>query len=237
MSTLLTPQVKKVLKSDFNDLMLFTIGCRSFTGLVLWEVFELFLKGIRGLSGILLRRWFARCILGHLGKGCLIEDNVSFLGSRNISLGNQVIIRRNSSLEARFGGKIKIGSQVLINQFTTIVSKRGQIEIDDGVNISSHCRIASTGFVKIGKSVLISSHVYVGAPNHSLSSVEATVEDEVCAEGVVIEDNVWIGSHCTILDGVTIRSNSVIGAHSFVNRDVPPNTIAFGVPARPYRER
>ena len=49
---------------------------------------------------------------------------------------------------------------------------------------------------------------------------------------VTIEENVCIGSHSVIMPGVTIGKNSVIGAFSFVNKDIPKNVVAFGVPAR-----
>jgi galactoside O-acetyltransferase len=54
---------------------------------------------------------------------------------------------------------------------------------------------------------------------------------------VVIEDEVWIGSHVVILPGVRIGQGAVIGAGSVVSRSIPPNAIAYGVPARVMRMR
>jgi acetyltransferase-like isoleucine patch superfamily enzyme len=53
---------------------------------------------------------------------------------------------------------------------------------------------------------------------------------------VTLKKNSRIGSHSTIMPGVTIGENSVVGAHSFVNEDIPPNSIAYGVPAKVIRK-
>jgi len=58
-----------------------------------------------------------------------------------------------------------------------------------------------------------------------------------CIGKVRIGRNVMIGANCTILPGITVGDNSVIGAHSLVNRDVPPNSLWGGVPVRPIRRR
>lgn len=100
--------------------------------------------------------------------------------------------------------------------------------------------------LKIGKKVDIGAFSYINA----LYGVE--LEDEVqvgshCSiysistidnkqAKVTIKKNSRIGSHSIIMPGVTIGENSIIGAHSFVNKDIPPNTIAFGIPAKIHRK-
>ncbi|MDF1515350.1 MAG: DapH/DapD/GlmU-related protein, partial [Anaerolineae bacterium] len=56
-------------------------------------------------------------------------------------------------------------------------------------------------------------------------------------QGIVIEDNCWIGGHAVILDGVRIGSGSVIGAGSVITKDIPANSFVVGNPARVIRER
>ena len=76
------------------------------------------------------------------------------------------------------------------------------VEIKDNVQIGSHCSIYSV----------------------------STIDD---SHGkVVLKQNCRIGSHSTILPGVSIGKNSIIGAHSLVNKDIPDNVVAFGVPAK-----
>ncbi|MCS6961639.1 MAG: acyltransferase [Deltaproteobacteria bacterium] len=233
----LTPQIKTLSNLKFRDLPEILVGRNTFTGLIAFEVYENLLKKLAGVTGIILRRVFLRLILKNVGKKLTCEEAVTILGGKRISVGDGVFLRKYSSLEARFGGTIELGNSVLINQGTIVCSKGGSILISDGVNISSHCRIASNANLFIGKSVLISAFCYIGAPNHDLSDPVKTVTEKAKSSGVSIGNNVWIGAHTTVLDGVVIGENSVIGANSFVNRDIPSNVIAFGTPARVVRQR
>ena len=62
-------------------------------------------------------------------------------------------------------------------------------------------------------------------------------EQERLSEGIVMGDNVWIGASSTILDGVTIGSGSIVGAGSVINKDVPPDSVVLGNPARVIKNR
>ena len=80
------------------------------------------------------------------------------------------------------------------------------VEIKDNVQIGSHCSIYSV-------STINNSH-----------------------GKVVLKQNCRIGSHSTILPGISVGENSIIGAHSLVNKDIPDNVVAFGVPAKVVRQ-
>lgn len=233
----LTPQQRKFLRPSFLDLLDALVGDNRIFSLIKWELYENLIKKIAGVSGIMARRLYLKTLLRQCGRSVTCEEGVTFLGCRRISLGSHVIIRKACSLETRFGGYIKVGDYCLINQFSVISAKSGLIELGNGVNISSHCRIASNSNIKIGNSVLIAAHCYIGAPNHSLNGPEETITKEVETKGITIGDRVWIGANTVILDGVSIGENAIIGANSFVNSDIPPNCIAFGTPARVARTR
>ena len=79
--------------------------------------------------------------------------------------------------------------------------------------------------VEIGEEVQIGSHC-------SIYSV-STIDDKTGR--VVLKRNARLGTHSTIMPGVTIGENAIVGAHSFVNSDVPDNGVAYGVPARVVR--
>lgn len=96
---------------------------------------------------------------------------------------------------------LKLGERVDIGAFTYINAKYG-VEIDDDVQIGSHCSIYS----------------------------QSTIDNKNGA--IKINKNAKIGSHSIIMPGVEIGKNSIIGAHSFVNKDIPENVIAFGVPVK-----
>ena len=84
----------------------------------------------------------------------------------------------------------------------TLINAKYGVEIKDNVQIGSHCSI------------------------YSLSTIDSKKGK------ITLKRNCKIGSHCVIMPGVTIGENSVIGAFSFVNKNIPKNVIAFGVPAK-----
>lgn len=90
------------------------------------------------------------------------------------------------------------------------------------VDIGAFTYINAKYGVEIGDNAQIGSHCSI----YSISTIDGT------SGKVTIEENVCIGSHSVIMPGVTIGKNSVIGAFSFVNKDIPKNVVAFGVPAR-----
>ncbi len=83
----------------------------------------------------------------------------------------------------------------------TYINAKNGVEIGDKVEIGSHCSIYSVSTIDYKKG------------------------------RVVLKENCKIGSHSTIMPGVTVGRNAVVGAHSFVNRDVPDNCVVWGVPA------
>jgi len=82
--------------------------------------------------------------------------------------------------------------------------------------------------------------VQIGGMEHSYwwLSMSTFLSDKCRAnQRTIIEDDVWIAAGAVIRQGVTIGRGSVVGALSFVNRDVPPNTIVAGIPAKPIKAR
>lgn len=88
--------------------------------------------------------------------------------------------------------------------------------------------------VTFGDNVFIGPNVSIYTACHPLDPIERNTFAE-WAEPVTVGNNVWIGGSVTILPGVTIGSDSVIGAGSVVTRDIPPRCVAAGNPARPIK--
>src|SRR3989338_1772629 len=91
--------------------------------------------------------------------------------------------------------------------------------------------IGAFTFIAANHGIIIEDFVQIGShcPVYSIS----TIDDKKGT--VTLKKNCKIGTHSTIMPGVTIGENSIIGAHSFVNKDIPANVVAFGIPAKVIR--
>jgi len=102
----------------------------------------------------------------------------------------------------------------------------------DGLKLGFRTDIGAFSYINAKKGVTIEDEVQIGShcSIYSISTIDNTAGE------VVLKENCKIGSHTTILPGVTIGRNSIIGANSLVNKDIPNNVIAFGIPAKVVRK-
>ena len=103
------------------------------------------------------------------------------------------------------------------------------IEVGEGVFINACCHFQDHGGVTLGNGCQIGHNVVFATLNHYL---EPEKRKMTYPAPIVLGKNVWVGSNATILQGVTIGDNAVIGAGAVVTRDVPANAVAAGVPAK-----
>ena len=163
----------------------------------------------------------------------LFNAQLSIRGKARLPLS----VRLFGRIYFRAGGDVKFGNGVcLVGNVVPIeiVSHKGShISIGDHTFINYGTSITAYQHVKIGRHCLLGHHVRILDKNeHGIK--ERSVAPP--AAPVVIEDNVWIGSHSIILTGVCIGRNSAIGAGSVVTRDIPANCLAVGNPARVLRQ-
>jgi len=118
--------------------------------------------------------------------------------------------------------------------FPPVYSDFGKnITLGDGVFINSGCCFQDQGGVVIGDGCQIGHQVVFATIDHSLDPEH---RHDVDMSPIVLGRNVWVGSHATILRGVTVGDDSVIAAGAVVTRDVPPRTVVAGVPAKPVKK-
>jgi len=119
------------------------------------------------------------------------------------------------------------------------VRLRGRVEIGADSSVAQNCSITGGGAgVFIGRNVMIAPNVTIVAFDHGTAKngVPMRHQPEVCAP-VHIEDDVWIAASAVIAKGVRIGTGAIVGANSFVNRDIPPYAIATGCPAKVQKYR
>jgi acetyltransferase-like isoleucine patch superfamily enzyme len=101
----------------------------------------------------------------------------------------------------------------------------------EGFTLGYETDIGAFSYINALHGVVLQDSVQIGS-HCSVYSV-STIDDS--RGKVILKSNCRIGSHSTILPGVTIGINSIVGAHSLVNKDIPDNVVAFGVPVKVIR--
>lgn len=212
-----------------------TIGKPLPGALLRYEFITGVLSNFPGMLGYWLRRKLYRYILGSSGKSIIIGRNVTIRGGMKIEIGSHVSIDDNVVLDARGEkGSITIASGVLISRNTILRARNASIIVGEDSNIGANCILGTDSRLEVGKDVLIAAYSYLCAGgNHAYDRTDIPIIQQgfVSRGGIVVEDNVWIGSHAMLMDGVRIGKGTIIGAHSLVNKDIPEESIAFGKPA------
>lgn len=115
------------------------------------------------------------------------------------------------------------------------VSVGKNTSVGDGCYFNFNTVLVDDYKITIGNNVLLAPNVTICTTGHPVH-MDLRPNGEMYCAPVEIQDGVWIGSHVTVLPGVTIGENAVIGAGSVVTKDIPPNVIAMGIPCKPVRE-
>ena len=147
-----------------------------------------------------------------LGRGVQFDPRAFPARGGPISLGDSTIVRAGAMLLPG-GGSIHVGAHVTVNQYVVLYGEGG---------------------IRIGDDVMIASHTALFAGNHHFDRIDIPMRLQGTSSrgSITIEDDVWVGSHCVILDGVTIGTGSVIAAGAVVSKDVEPYSIIAGVPGK-----
>lgn len=112
------------------------------------------------------------------------------------------------------------------------------LSIGRGVGINLGCWINARGGVTLGDNVITGPYCVIHSANHRLDRLNVPIQQQGFEEKPVrIGNNVWLGARVTVLSGVTIGDNAVVGAGAVVTKDIPSNAIAGGNPARIIRLR
>jgi acetyltransferase-like isoleucine patch superfamily enzyme len=168
-----------------------------------------------------------------LGRSVRIMPPLLLQGTQRIFVGDDVIIEQFVGMSVVCGGEIHVGNGCELRCFSRLEAHDGIIRLGARCSVNPFTLLSGYGGLTIGDDVRIGSHCVVLSSMHRFESIDLVIREQGIAESpTVIEDDVWIGSGCKILGGVRIGYGSVVGAGTVVNRDLPPMSIASGVPAR-----
>lgn len=160
----------------------------------------------------------------------IVKDTVHYVEILN-KLSNSEIQRRRDFLRT-FVAKLDEGAMINSPFYMEFAN-----HLEMGVNsfINYDCIMLNNAMVKLGDNVLVGPKVSFYTAMHPIDAKQRE-QWLVYAKPITVEDNVWIGGSATVLGGVTIGKNAIVGAGAVVTKDVEPNTIVVGNPARVLRK-
>ena len=147
-------------------------------------------------------------------------------------------ISRLADLEdSQRGSRLVIGADVVIESFVKVkfAGGSGDVVIGPRCTINAGVAIYSGHGVRLGTGVLIAANCTLAATNHAIGDPAVLIRDQgfmASRGGIIIEDDVWLGANCVVLDGAHIGRGAVIGAGSVVRGHVPELMRAVGSPLR-----
>jgi acetyltransferase-like isoleucine patch superfamily enzyme len=161
------------------------------------------------------------------------RSEIRLEGYSSLKIEEGFYISRHSSIIVRSKRTLQIGCNFYAGIGSIIDTNCGDIEIGDNVSFNHYSVLYGHGGVVIGSDTRIAAHVVIIPANHRYADrLQLIREQGLTCNGINIDENVWVGTKATILDGVNIGKGAVIGASALVTKDVPEYTVAKGVPAR-----
>jgi acetyltransferase-like isoleucine patch superfamily enzyme len=174
--------------------------------------------------GRLILRLLRRRFLTLYGRR-LRTDGIAFIGPK-------VIIQIGPK------GRVELGRWSWLGHGTKVRCHEGVVSIGAKTVMGQECTISAYQHVSIGRECVIADRVMLIDFDHGMVEVDRPIRQQgIYKRDVRVGNNVWIGYGASILRGVTIGDNAVIGTSAVVTKDVPANAVVGGVPARIIRMR
>lgn len=167
-------------------------------------------------------------LIGSIEKPFNIHFNVEVRTPKQLKIDKDCTIKKGTILNARSTKKefgIELGENTYFKENCYVDAYGGYIKIKGKCAFGQNTNIHGGGGIEIGENVIFGANCYLVASNHNFRSKELPIMLQGdYRKGIKIGSNVWLGGNVTILDGVTIGNNCVIGAGSVITKDIPNNT-------------
>ena len=142
----------------------------------------------------------------------------------------------NNAAQVHIGANCQIhpGGWIDTIQEYCNVKHNPRIDVGDGTYFGHRVHVCACSYMVIGKDVLIADNVYISDLFHGFEDINLPILNTplVSPGPVVIEDQVWLGERVCIMPNVRIGRHSIIGANAVVTKDIPPYSVAAGIPAK-----
>jgi acetyltransferase-like isoleucine patch superfamily enzyme len=160
-----------------------------------------------------------------------------------IRFGKGVTLERGVIIDGLSRDGMEFGDHVMIGPYSVIRASM-LTNLGAGVRMGTNCSVdaysyfGSGGPITIGEKVIMGQHISFHSENHDYDRVDIPIKDQgTRRKGIVIEDDCWVGSNTTFLDGAHVGRGCVVAAGSLVRGEIPPYSIVAGAPARVLRSR
>jgi acetyltransferase-like isoleucine patch superfamily enzyme len=223
--------------AKYQDLV---VGSRDPLRLVLHELVVLTTSWVPGALGLLLRKLAYPLLLGAVGRNVTFGHGVVLRHPAKVRLGDDVVVDDLVVLDAKGTSNrgIVVGNGGFLGRGTILSCKNGNITLGDHVNIGFNSEIFSGSDVTVGRYGLFAAYTYLVGGGHVFEGRGTPViEQPRESKGIHLGDNVWLGAGALVMDGVRIGDDVVVGAGAVVTSDLPPGSVAVGVPAKVVRTR
>lgn len=180
-------------------------------------------------------RWGRKAVFNYIDARSRCNDAAQVEMSGRVVLSAFTEIHIAASLRGDgVIGRVQLGEGVAINSCATLYAVGSTIEIGARTLIGTHCHLGAFGKgITIGRDVLLAPHCSMVDTQHTYADTAKTIKSQdFTSQGIVIEDDVWLGSGVVVMDGVRIGQGAIVGAGAVVTKDVPPYAIVAGVPAK-----
>ena len=165
-----------------------------------------------------IRRWWILRNIGFKGEDIYVDANVQLL---------------------RHPERIFLGDKVMLKEGVKICPTHPEatITIGDWTTVGYNVCIFSKSKISIGKNCLIAPFCYFVDSDHGTDLGVLIREQSMTTMPITVGDDVWLGAGVTVIKGINIGRGSIVAAGSVVTKDIPPNTIFAGTPAKFVRNR
>jgi acetyltransferase-like isoleucine patch superfamily enzyme len=235
------PPGRGALTSPVQAYLDLQVGAQGLAGLLKYELLASAGALLPGALGLAFRRSLWPSLLRESGRRVVWGRNVVLRHPGKMAIGEEVLVDDDCFFDAKGceDGEFRIGDDVLISRGCIVSGKGGNLSVGPRANIGPACQLWSIGGLSIGADTLLAGQCYVGGGRYDPDGpIDVPMSEQSLPAGsAAIGSDCWLGAGVVVLAGVTIGRGSVVGAGAVVRHDIPPYSIAVGVPARVIRRR
>ena len=160
------------------------------------------------------------------------------ISNDSITIGKNVYIGKNVTINTTDRGKIEIGDNIAIEDNTIIYAQGGEVYIKNNTFIGSGTHIISKKKITIGYDCLIAAYCIIRDSNHMfMDKTKKINEQSFDIKEICIGDDIWLAAHVVVVAGCKINNGVVVGAQSVVTKDIESYSVVAGVPAKFIKNR